>query len=700
MNLPNLSNFFRQSFPGFQRGAVSVAIVMLLLFILAAAVTGVLKMSGSSVIDAAKNEEQISALFLAESGTERAQSLINAASNPAAASACTGITGSFPLGRGTFSLSSTSTPTGCTTACTGCIITSTGTVGSASRTLARTIAITPGSSGGVSCNSATTNCTNLGANPPSVPPTWSLTVTNTTGQPALALLHLAATRQGNPSSANCTAQSNCQLKWVINSQNGDDSVVSMGNLYSLAIGASTPTVFQTITSNRPEDVAFSAVLFPGTTNPTAIGAYWDDTQNGSGGTHGKEHDSDGTTNDGTATSSGNCTTNPAPAPSTTQSCTNWCYGGDRLIFGFAGGAEHVWTDKLDSVTFNTNGAPSQNIVLSKISHFPTLSTLGASGKVYSELWSAYNPNLSPTPTAVNVSSYKGNGTGAIGATWTGSNNTVTSSGTVLNVGTFSGYPNQIISPGDRVSSNGTGNDVSSVTISSQLTSTEAGGALGGRGTYALSGNSTDVSDSSGRNWTATSTVLNVSACTSCFFANGDSLSGLISGRTINAAQLALQTGEAAGGIGRYPISGTATTVASAATLKAGTAGTTLYLPSTSSMPTVSTPPTRIAMVSGTGALAANTTVTAIAAPNAATNSFTVSVAPNQALNNATICGGTCAFFDHTSATTDFSILRAAGSETEHWASGFICLSGADIAPVIGSTGSAPPVATSWHEVVK
>jgi hypothetical protein len=59
--------------------------------------------------------------------------------------------------------------------------------------------------------------------------------------------------------------------------------------------------------------------------------------------------------------------------------------------------------------------------------------------------------------------------------------------------------------------------------------------------------------------------------------------------------------------GRYTISGAATNVALGTNLYAGTPGTTLYLPSTSSQPAVTTPATLVTVKSGTGVMPPGTT---------------------------------------------------------------------------------------------
>jgi len=62
-------------------------------------------------------------------------------------------------------------------------------------------------------------------------------------------------------------------------------------------------------------------------------------------------------------------------------------------------------------------------------------------------------------------------------------------------------------------------------------------------------------------------------------------------------------------------------------------------------------------------------------------------------NGNVICGGTCAFFDHTTnGNTSFLIAKSAG--TTQWAAGFMCLKGVgDVAPIF--QGTAKPVV--WYE---
>jgi Tfp pilus assembly protein PilX len=313
--------------------------------------------------------------------------------------------------------------------------------------------------------------------------------------------------------------------------------------------------------------------------------------------------------------------------------------------------------------------------------------------------------------APRASSYKGNGTGAIGATFTASRSSNT-----LTVTGFSGvaYPLQIISPGVV----GTGDvlggaGVTAGTIDQQLTSNEPLGVWGGRGTY----RTTSSQDLASQAMTATSYTLNVSACTICVFAAGNPVSGLIANKTISS-QLALDAvkfpGESTGGVGRYILSSSGnpvlpTSASSSNTLRAGSVGTTIYLPSTSAMPPsgaiVTTIPSTQVNGSGPGyfsngsALVSNLAApsTGITPPNSATNSFQVPTAPTTALDLATICAGTCALFDQR-AGNDTLYMIDKSLTTDYWASGFMCLRGADITPI--------PVTSStvqynlWTEVVQ
>jgi hypothetical protein len=691
--------------PRGQRGMVTAAAVLFLIATVIYVLTQMLNVSAGNVSDGQRQFDGTAALFLAESGLETAQAslsgnLVGTVTN----SSCTSIGSSFSLGGGTVVVSASSSPATCSSAgstpCTACAITSTGKVGVSTRQVTRQISLT--TQNGTFCN-GTAGC----ADSPTV--TWQLKLKNASANPSLAFFDLTFIKQGN-NSATCAAASNCQLQLALSSpSNGANSVGLQGNVVSIPSGQTYP-IYQ-VMGKGSDDLAEVGAFFPGTiaaptlTGPSGSGgaAYWD-SSNTTGNNNHAVTSMSGSTNDGTLTSSGACS---APSASG-QTCTDWCYAGDTLVFGYTANVTGL-TDQVNSVTFNSGGTLPQNVALTRVAKYPNAQVAGAPVDVEAEVWYAQNPNLTgSSPLAVNASSYKGRGTAAVGAAWTSNNSDTTHiTGTTLTVGssfhTTYAYPLQIISVGavgvgDTVSSSGGSGNVncspSCPTITAQLTSTETGGALGGMGTYTISASQT-VTAANNRAWKVSSKVINVTTCTICDLAAGDALpQGLVSSGTISSQASPLTTygrTEVAGGLGRYTYSGTAAQLASASTLYVGTPGTTLYLPATSNQPSVTTPAMRIALKSGTGALAANTTVTAVATANAATKSFTVSTAPTTALDGATLCAGTCAFFVP-GGTTAFTV--GITSSTNEWASGFVCMTGVGTPQAVTSSSSA---VSTWSE---
>ncbi len=701
-----------------QGGMVTLLVILLLIGTVVFVLTQTLDISSGNVADGQRSGESQAAFFLAESGLDKAQAgvtsgLLGSYSN----TSCTGISSTYALGRGNVELSTVSTPAACvngsTTPCSGCAATSTGMVGSSKRVLQQDIAVTVRN--GTTCNASTNNCTNT-------PLSWLLNLRNTASVAGIGVFNLTYGGQGN-NQATCATASNCRLQIDVDSPAaGNDSTAMMVNAVLIPSGGSYP-IYQTTTQNR--NAAEVGVFFLGTTAPTLTGptanpgaaSYWNTQNTGPARTVGSGSATTGGTNDGTFSSGGTC---DAPSANV-QSCTSWCYGGDTLVFSYAG-AVTALTDELSSVTFSTNLGTGQNIAMTRVTKYPNNLVAGAPTDVDAEIWYARNPNFVPstTPLALNASSYKGVGNSAFGASWLGSATDTSKvsgaggagSGNTLTVGsTFTTYPAQMITPGpigtgDVLSSSG-GSAAANVnctptcpTVLAQVTSAEPGGALGGRGTYTISGSPQAVSSANNRVWTVSSNVLNVSSCTTCYFQSSDALSGLLSGRTITAQATPLGTVatrgrvEATGGVGRYTTSGV-TPVQLAGNIRAGTPGTTIYLPPASSQPVTAIPPMRIAVKSGTGAFAPGTTVTAInAPPNAVTNAFTVSTAPATPLENASICGGTCAFFNPgAAAETTFTI----GSPAIRWAAGFMCLKGVDIVPQIVTSSST--ALGRWTEVI-
>lgn len=687
--------------PARQHGMVTVVVMLFLIATIIFSLAQMLDISSGNVIDGQRQGDSSATLFLAESGIEKAQASLAAALTAGGynQAGCTGLASSYSLGRGTVATTAVSTPPTCTldgaTPCTMCTVTSVARVGLSQRTVTQDL--TFNTANGVLCNAAISNCQNTPT------PTWQLNLKNTSALAGIGLFNLTYDTQGN-TNASCAAASHCSLQVNDNSpSNGAGSTGLMVNAVLIPANTNYP-IYQTLSKNK--SAAEVGTFFLGTTAPSLTGpagaggaAFWS-----SATTVGK-NTSTGSTNDGTATSGGTCAEPSASA----QNCTSWCYGGDTLAFSFAGKV-NLLTDQLSGVTFGTNAGTGQNIAMTRIAKYPGPGILGAPATLDAEIWYARNPNFSgASSVAANASSYKGRGTGSIGASWQSNNSDTTGiSGTTLTVGgSFGGYPNQIISVGDVLSSSngGGGGDVDCTggcaTVVAQLTSTESGGMTtgrGGKGTYQVSKSQT-LAPRNNRAWTISSTVLHVTACTICDIEAGDALSGLIAGRTITGQAAASNAYgnliEVTGGVGRYTISGAATVVAPN-TLRTGTPGTTLYLPSTSSQPVVTAPPMRITVKSGTGVIPPGTTVTAVSAPNAVTTAFTVSASPTTPLDLANVCGGTCAFFVP-GANTNFSLLGMTANFDE-WAGGFVCIKGVDIEPQVVTRPIS--VSRQWTEPVQ
>ena len=210
------------SLPSRQRGAVSIAIAMLIMLILAAAVASILNISGSSVINASINEEQVSALFLAESGLERAQATIRSAAlaNTYTNTTCTSLSSqSATIGRGSFTyLNAVSTPATCTGGtCTQCLITVKGSINNtSSRTIQQQMISSQqnGTTGQTNTGCPTANCT------PNIDMTMTVPSAN-----SFAFVHLifnSTTNWGGSevtptctNTINGTSSSNCTLAWNI-----------------------------------------------------------------------------------------------------------------------------------------------------------------------------------------------------------------------------------------------------------------------------------------------------------------------------------------------------------------------------------------------------------------------------------------------------------------------------------------------------
>jgi hypothetical protein len=648
-----------------QRGMAAVMVVVLLIAGVLFILSQTLNIVGTRSSDNAQDLDSTAALMLAESGLQRAQAVVGGAAVGGlyADTNCTAITatGPFALGRGTFNYSSAvSDPPTCgassASPCSTCTVSVTGTVGSAVRTLSTLYEL------------ATVNGTT------GTGQTVTMVLKNTSDFPAIALFQLAWQRQasgGNADASICAnGASGCGNRWNVESSSGNTSVGGMG--VSVTIPALTYSKVVTQTLTRSRNYTEVGGLFPGLSGaPTLLNSYWKE----SGGAHTKTVANAGSTgqvNSGAVVgAAGACVAAPDTYGSgSDQTCNTWCVGGDTLVFGVSGRSAAV-TDQITGITFNTNGTPSQNVPMTRIVHYPDTdgSIVNASGKIYAEVWKAYNPDYMSDGTGVGATSYPTLVLATAGANIANTN--VASGTTTLHVTSITNSANVQICVGDILSGQA---GIDNHTI----TGTPGGTCSNSTGAYTFSPAASANANSA---IAIKSTTLRVQAASGTSFTAGATNNGSVS----------IASGPVAG---NYTLS-SAATVGTSTLISQGASGTTIGVPLGTALPSVGT---RVAIYStgtGTGAFAAGTTVTAVGA-----NSFTVSSAPTTVVQGATVCGGICAFFDSpslTSSTTEFTVTASGG--TTQWGGGFMCLKGVND-PLVVPVTSTTSTARTWQETVQ
>ncbi|MDO9449385.1 MAG: hypothetical protein Q7J21_02790 [Rugosibacter sp.] len=723
-----------------QCGAASVVIAMLLMFILVAAVATVMNISGSSVIDAAKNEEQVSALFLAEGGVERAQATISAAAQGGVYTdaTCTGLQAvtQYSLDRGYFQYTAAvSTPSSCggdNPACTGCAVTVKGTICATSRNI-RTVLSTTTTDGVEGCGNQ-----------------FTLTMTPTVANTA-AFTNLAYRSKGASSMCGGGAGSNAQVGTCTNTggsclltasnvdgwnlQNpGTNNVSGMGVYANVPIPG-TYSITDTLVDNSNNSVS---------RNYVQTGALFYPLSGGSVsfiGSYGKKTGSDKTV--GTSSTSSTFPSNWNCAPPTNGTGdggtggASVAAGADTLVYGFSSWPT-VEANQLNGVTLGIQ--PLRRI----------LNMTGTQGdNLYSQIWYSYNPAYFSTGAAGFAGATNGaNFTGSIGATFTGA----VAAGILI---ASSLSANAILSVGDTISCSSVG----ICAIPANTTIVSITGPVSGTYIATLS-NSFNIGVNIGM--TAKSNVLNVTAIGAPVYAviTTDSVAGSGNGDTINVSgtpAVLSQIFGTTGGVGRYTLSGPQLTVTSTNTLQSS--GKTITLSGATSIPAAGT---AIAVSSGNGQfgssnatgsisgttltvtaigsgtlnvgdalfgvnIKANTRITALGTGTGSTgtytitpsqtavsaaiiartavvsvasaNSYTVSRQPTTRLsNNAQICGGVCTFlFGNTGSNTTFNLSNITAGDD--WASGFACMRGVD-PEQIKVLGTIVAKRSSWSEPVQ
>jgi len=440
------------TFSAFQRGAASIAITVLLMFMLVAAVMGVMKISGYSVFDAATNEEQISSLFLAESGLERALGSLRAAAlaNAYSDTTCTGLKNqSVNIGRGSFtytdavSYDQNGIPGGtCTNGnCTQCLVTVRGAIGATStRTIQAQLIATQqnGSTGqtNTNCTSANWNCTDKVILNMTVNHANSFAFTHTIYNPTSNWGGNAVTSncQDNPQATG--SLTSCTQAWNV-AGNYYNNPTSIG-VYASIPNAGTYSITQELFDARPPSTDTRR-------NYAEVGAIF----NSPVGTAGYVGSYSQSPNVSPCT--GQAVTVPRTQPITancnpydyqraylppTWTCNtnsgttaNWANAGnaDTLLAGFGGKPYYPGTNARCG---NLNGQNYYKSATGRCSNelnglavngqpmFLQLSLDGQQGDyMYSQIWWTYNPAYYAT--TANATNVGASFTGAIGATFTG-----------------------------------------------------------------------------------------------------------------------------------------------------------------------------------------------------------------------------------------------------------------------------------------
>lgn len=345
-----------------QAGFVSIVsvffVIVFILFILTQAIT----MQGNKRIDSLQYLDSIRALYLAESGAERAMGMVStaiASDDSLMDATCSAIQHTatpFALGGGSFTYVPVTTPQAPVGSCDIRVM---GSFNAARRILQIRVNL-----------SSEIGTAGFGHE-------ISMRLQNNLNVPGVAVFNLAWRRQGSTGHSTDGGQSDasacplptCFTKWSLSSSSGLPSVGSLGT--AVAVNAQTGAdIIQTLSKDR--NFAEVGMVLPGLLSaPVLKGSFYDDKKTANTA---NQTVTQGTTNSGQA--------------------TGWCSAADTLVFGVSGRGDDDVTGAYSSVVFNTNGSPAQAIPLTWIAHFPNTdgSTPGVFGDVFSEIWYTYNPH--------------------------------------------------------------------------------------------------------------------------------------------------------------------------------------------------------------------------------------------------------------------------------------------------------------------
>ncbi len=399
-----------------QQGAATIAITMLIIGILTAALMTLMSVSSSAVRDAAQQEAQIAAFFLAESGQEKAHAILSQTlqNGTYTETNCSDLAllPASALGRGTFEyVSALPYPADCPAdAARCCAVTVKGTVDNTSRWLR--VLFASQVSQGIEGNGSQI--------------VFNLVTTQAGAAVFTNLAYMSKTQGGsNAHVASCTNPSgSCLLNgtgWDL-AQTGSFKVSGMGVYGEMRLPGNygiTQTLLNNQNNPAPRNyVQVGAVFYPVTGQSVSfIGSYADDHQT-------SDHKS-----------SGVLPANWFCAASNGIASASVAASADTLLYGFSS-ATALAGGELNAVSL---GDP----LMPQLYFRQRVSLTGKQGdNLFSQIWTAYNPAYFSTAGASNGANFMG----TIGAKFSG---TITGENTTKILTLTSGLnSNAVLSPGD------------------------------------------------------------------------------------------------------------------------------------------------------------------------------------------------------------------------------------------------------------
>lgn len=711
-----------------QRGIVGVISVVFLIAVVLFILTQTFKNSASASIDNNLQRESISALYLAESGLELAQTKISIAAWGTfdSSTLCIGNapcilpSGSQNLGsgtQGTFTYTSLTIPASCKgvystypTPCTPVMIGVKGTVGNANREISQIFNI-PSSLTPAFCNTLRTpNCSNQSANLasiPAVPAIWSLTLPRFTSS---TLAGVGVFNLGAAGNVNClTSGLGCLAagtkRWELSASS---SVLGLGN--TVVQTGADQIVFQRLSANA--DTALSGALFPGMGTPASVvGAYQNALATGSTGLTGQ------TSNGG------------APL--------QWCDDSQEvngtnmaLVLGLSARTSNAKTAQVGSVFFDTRGVAGAGVPLTRLANpsntpitSPRTTDTKAADTVYSGIFYKLNPaysygrwmtgQIKASPLILDIQPTNKTMYGVLKSDVVG----IIGIGDVIDQ---SSCTSKAIPAGATVT--GFNDDGTATTCDPALTGPFNGRPNGSLLCFSLPA----INNANCHSGTVSGSDVRLEVSTMMDAATNllDLDTGLGVGQTVagpgfpsgvNVRISTRLTPPDTGFIGTYRLSAATpkfstdtTMVVGGATVSGATISLNNISPAINLLPSSapSYPVVAVRSISGfsstdTGRLSSNTSVT-----GAATNSLSLSAAAaiNTGIpNSAVICGGSCALFDQASTlpggNTMFQIGSVLPTGTSNWAAGLVCLKNADVPTALqGGVGPLVNIGT-WTELI-